>query len=699
VYDPTQLATILNQLPDRPPKQIPVFCYAGGLVFPYRNLEGEVNCFARVRPHCPPTKDGKPSKYMQPKGSPLRAYFPEASLAKLRDGESPIYITEGEKKALALSQLGLASVGIGGFWCGCKKVSTGGHELIDDLAAIPWKGRIAYVVFDYDRNPQTRRKSTSAARRLAAELHKVGVKEVYYAELPPGPDGDKQGVDDYLVANGSDAFRKLVEAAKTVPQGSGAFSNFKVVEIKDEKGKNKNTWIGLSVRELHDSLFQLTGGWPKRTGKLLFITEGYEARWLEQTNQTFAWIGGRLDEPVKWANGTDKVSQGVFDAYLRQAVENYEAVESLPHYPSLSGHYYLHPPPTGGDGRAFDALLGRFHPETEIDRALIRSAFLTAFWGGEPGSRPAFLVESEDDDGEGGRGTGKTTIALSVGRLAGGHFDVQTGDDFSKVITRLLTPSALTQRIALLDNVKTLRFSWADLEGLITNDTISGHQMYVGDGRRPNTLTWFLTLNNASLSKDMAKRCVIIRVKRPPYSPTWKADTWKFIDENRWAIVGDILACLSKNKPALAEYSRWGAWEQEVLACVPNAYECQSLIEQRQAAVDGDQEDSDLIRAAFVTELRDRGHEPDKEVIFIPSKEAATVVNQASGENRPTQRATAHLQTLNIRELRKSNGIDGSRGFRWTGHQSAPGQHAVMLKPSQVAQIASSLNAKRKKGR
>src|SRR5205823_2867482 len=114
------MATILNRLPDhlpsQPPKQIPRFCLAGGLVFPYRNLAGEVNGFARVRPHWPRVRDGKPVKYEHPFGEPNRAYFPVGSLEKLRDGTSPVHVTEGEKKALALSQLDLAAVGLGGVW-------------------------------------------------------------------------------------------------------------------------------------------------------------------------------------------------------------------------------------------------------------------------------------------------------------------------------------------------------------------------------------------------------------------------------------------------------------------------------------------------------------------------------------------------------------------------------------------------------
>jgi putative DNA primase/helicase len=205
--DPAILAAILN-------RRAIFDCCLGGLVIPYRNLAGEVNCFARVRPHIPRVRDGEPIKYEQPVGEPLRAYYPKASLTKLRDGESPVYVAEGEKKTLALSQLGLAAVGIGGVWCWKKK---GTEQLIDGLAAVGWRNRVAFIVFDYDKKPETRHQTAGAARRLARALRKAGAKEVYVVKLPPGPDGAKQGVDDFLVANGAEAFHKLVEQAEPVP--------------------------------------------------------------------------------------------------------------------------------------------------------------------------------------------------------------------------------------------------------------------------------------------------------------------------------------------------------------------------------------------------------------------------------------------------------------------------------------------------
>jgi hypothetical protein len=488
------------------------------MVFPYRDLDGRPTDFARIRPHRPPRgKDGKPVKYLQAPGSGQHAYFPAASLALLRDGASDVYATEGEKKALALSQLGLAAVGLGGVFGGLKK---GTDELIDDLAAVPLAGRAVRIVFDHDPKPPTRRHVALAAQRLAGALRRAGAREVYGVELPPGPDGGKQGVDDFLVANGAEAFRELVRQARPIT-ADPLFANFAAKEVADDAGKAKTVRVGKTPTEIRQSLTRVVGDWPKRVGKLLFVAEDYEASWLEQTDDLFAWVRAQLEEPVQWFGGPDKVTKAEFHAHLQQAAEAYEAVELLPHEPPMPGHFYLHPLPGGGDGKALEALVGRFSPATDADRGLIHAAFLTPFWGGRPGSRPAFLIESEDDDGQGGRGTGKTTLAEMVAELAGGHFDARPSEDIDKIMTRLLWPAGLGRRVGLLDNVKTLRFSWSDLEGLITTNTISGRQLYVGEGRRPNTLTWFITLNNANLSKDMAQRCVIIRVRRPTYDASW----------------------------------------------------------------------------------------------------------------------------------------------------------------------------------
>jgi hypothetical protein len=213
--------------------------YNGALDFPYRDIYGHVGDFRRRRLHRPLIgKDGKAIKYVQPKRSPLRAYFPEASLKLLRDGTSDVYITEGEKKALALSQLGLAAIGIGGMWGGCKK---GSAELINDLAEVPWRDRAVFLVFDYDAKASTRREADAARTRLAGALKVAGAGEVYSVTLPPGPNGGKCGVDDYLVAHGGEAFLHLVDKAipvikiiSGVASESGGITSIKIIPTLGE---------------------------------------------------------------------------------------------------------------------------------------------------------------------------------------------------------------------------------------------------------------------------------------------------------------------------------------------------------------------------------------------------------------------------------------------------------------------------------
>jgi putative DNA primase/helicase len=209
--DGAKLAKLLNR------KHVD-FLRFGGTVFPYHTLTGEVNYYACVRPHQPRiNKNGGPKKYEVPLGESCRAYYPPGSLAKLLDGKSDVYITEGQKKALALSQLGFAAVGIAGAW-NWKKPKT--DFLIDGLLDVTWMGRNVYVVFDFDEKEKARWHVDLSRRRLAKALREAGAKEVFSVALSPGPGGAKQGVDDFLVANGENAFEELVKKAEPVPVGT-----------------------------------------------------------------------------------------------------------------------------------------------------------------------------------------------------------------------------------------------------------------------------------------------------------------------------------------------------------------------------------------------------------------------------------------------------------------------------------------------
>lgn len=110
-------------------------------------------------------------------------------------------ITEGEKKALAAFQNDILSIALSGVTSWKDK-----RGPVKDLDLITWKGRKVFIVFDSDSqvNPNVR----DAERALAKELRKRG-SDVEAIRIPPGDNGLKQGLDDYLLAHSPESFWSL----------------------------------------------------------------------------------------------------------------------------------------------------------------------------------------------------------------------------------------------------------------------------------------------------------------------------------------------------------------------------------------------------------------------------------------------------------------------------------------------------------
>jgi hypothetical protein len=468
-------------------------------------------------------------------------------------------------------------------------------------------------------------------------------------------------------------------------ESSCVFCNYttKTIIVNEKEETIKR---GLGVIALGENLRALTDGWPKRVSSALFV-EGADKRplWLDKADALLAWIGGAFgndhENAVRWiGQGEDKVSQAQFFAYLQQRVECFKAVEAWPHWPLMADTFYMHPAIEGGNGRVLAELLDRFEMATLIDRDLLQAFFMTLAWGGIPGQRPAFLFTTEDDDQKKGRGVGKSIAARAGAWLFGGLVEASDREDMGKIKTRLLSPLARSMRLVLLDNLKTLRFSWGELEATITSDVISGHELYEGEGQRPNTLTWTMTINGASLSRDMAQRTIVVKLKRPNYSEEWIEATRALIETNRWQIVGDIMAILKRPATRLPHYTRWASWEGGVLARLPDPRECQKVIAERQEQYDDDAQESALVRDGFRKELRNRGHPPDLAYLWISSAITAEILDKVTGEHRPVNKASAFLATLSIPELRKCD-YEGARGWVWRGRGASTDAEMSDLSP------------------
>jgi len=130
------------------------------------------------------------TKYLQPRRSGVRVYFPLAALDAVLHSDAPLYIVEGEKKALSVAQLGLPTIGI----CGVEGWHLGGGQrLHPDLDDVGLRGRVVHVIPDAD--VRTNAAVHRAVNRLGEALSARGAT----AKLVLVPTGYK-GIDDYLVA-------------------------------------------------------------------------------------------------------------------------------------------------------------------------------------------------------------------------------------------------------------------------------------------------------------------------------------------------------------------------------------------------------------------------------------------------------------------------------------------------------------------
>jgi hypothetical protein len=188
---------------------------------PYFNLAGKRTEFRRFR-YLADTRTGfealtkkKPTRYVQEKDTLQEAYFPPmlpkelGTWADLASNiEQSIIITEGELKAACATKYGFPTIGLGGVWS--FRSGKRQTELLPELKKITWFKRKVVICFDSDAdsNPDI----IAARDALAFVLTAEGAK-VHTGKMPCGPSGQKQGIDDFILANGPDEFAPIVEGA------------------------------------------------------------------------------------------------------------------------------------------------------------------------------------------------------------------------------------------------------------------------------------------------------------------------------------------------------------------------------------------------------------------------------------------------------------------------------------------------------
>jgi hypothetical protein len=114
---------------------------------------------------------GQTVKYLQPRRSGVRLFFPLRTLDAVLHGEGALWLVEGEKKSLAVAQLGLAAVG----FCGVEAWHVSrSSELLPDFQYLSLRGRRIELLPDGD--VATNSNVSWAVRRLADALRAQGAR-------------------------------------------------------------------------------------------------------------------------------------------------------------------------------------------------------------------------------------------------------------------------------------------------------------------------------------------------------------------------------------------------------------------------------------------------------------------------------------------------------------------------------------------
>ena len=172
----------------------------GGYFIEYPNVPG----FKRLKLR----KEIGSAKYLSPKGKGNNPYI-TIEVKKLfsdYNPDKPLLITEGEKKAAKATNEGFPTIGLSGVW----NFKDRQCDFLPELEELNLKYRRCYIVFDSDITDK--HNVRLAEIQLAVELINRQA-EALSIRLPNEDNGVKNGLDDFLVRHGREAFRDLIQGA------------------------------------------------------------------------------------------------------------------------------------------------------------------------------------------------------------------------------------------------------------------------------------------------------------------------------------------------------------------------------------------------------------------------------------------------------------------------------------------------------
>lgn len=475
-----QLKKLLPNAPSVPAMLIPYFDVdrkPRKKIFRVRMLEVPKGAFGSER---------KDLRYMQPKGTPPAAYFTRMMSWReiARNVDRPIIITEGELKAACACRHGFTCVGLGGVssWRSSKL----GWKFLPEFELFDWVGRRVTICFDSDTvfNEQV----AAEAARLCRVLRERGAV-ASMARLPMGPNGEKMGIDDYIVAYGVDAFREVLDHAEAddLALALTAFNGRFVYVAEPDVIIDERRNIKINPHKAPSSSL---AHWTA------VKTEGDKKKRVKVVKEWLDWSQRREQTCFTYKPGRPRICGDEYNLWRGLAVEEKEGDVSLWH-------------------ELLDFVLTDANAEERLwfER-----------WLAIPFQTPGAKMMSACCFWANMQGVGKSLAGLLIGDIYGVNFAEIPQREFEGAFTSW----GVEKQFILVDDVSALtkteqRDNAARMKTLITQESFKVNVKYVANYTLPDCINYYITSNSpdAILLDESDRRFWINRAPEVPKAKRW----------------------------------------------------------------------------------------------------------------------------------------------------------------------------------
>lgn len=486
LYTCTELSEALPTLTTHP---------AAGFTIPYLDPDRKKTEFYRYRYLEQPAKNGfasltkqKEIRYIQPALEKPRVYF-SALQDWLAVFSKPveqrwICITEGELKANCACKMGFPTIALGGVWNFMSKRE--GLPLIPDLAALPLKDCLVYIVYDSDAasNPEV----LKAENALARQLLQKNQARPQVVRLPAIEGIAKTGLDDYLMHVGKAAFDKLItQAEEWEPSAALHELNEEVLMLRESAAvlelSTRHRWnAGEFVNAVYANRTYTATEQRKKDSVL--VEKRTAAEWIK-------WNGRASVERITYRPGEVQVVDNEYNAWQGWGVKE-EAVKK-------------------GDVSLWKQLLDYIFTGAQWEHRVWFEQWL-AYPLRYPGTKLYQAVVIH-----GPAGTGKTLIAHTMSRIYGLNYTEVNERELHSGFNEWaeFKQFAFGDEITGGENKRNV----ADfLKGLITQKFLRVNPKYVRSYVVPDCMNWYFASNHADaffMSND-DRRYMVQEIKQGP---------------------------------------------------------------------------------------------------------------------------------------------------------------------------------------